>query len=71
MTIEFQIPKSEFDKLEVYNILGKEVANLVSIKLQQGNHTCTFDGRHLASGVYYYQLVAGKYREVKKRLLVK
>jgi hypothetical protein len=68
-TIKFQIPNSEFVILKIYNILGKEVATLVSKKLNQGNHTYTFDGKNLASGVYYYQLVAGEYRAVKKMIL--
>ncbi len=70
-TIEITLPKSEFVELKVYNILGKEVATLVSIKLNQGNHTYTFDGKNLASGIYYYQLVAGDYREVKKMILLR
>jgi len=70
-TIEFTLPKSDFVELKVYNILGKEVSTLVSTKLNQGNHTYTFDGNTLASGIYYYQLVAGDYREVKKMILLK
>ena len=70
-TIEFTLPKSEFVELKVYNILGKEVTTLVSKKLNQGNHTFQFDGRNLASGIYYYQLVSGEYREVKKMVLMK
>jgi predicted GH43/DUF377 family glycosyl hydrolase len=70
-TIKFTLPKSEYVELKVYNILGKEVATLVSIKLNQGNHTYQFDGKNLASGIYYYQLVAGEYREVKKMILIK
>jgi len=70
-TIEFTLPKSESVTLKVYNILGKEVSTLVSNKLNQGNHTYTFDGKNLASGIYYYQLVAGDYREVKKMIILK
>jgi hypothetical protein len=70
-TINFQIPKSKFTTLKVYNILGKEVATLVSNKLNQGNHTYQFDGKNLASGIYYYQLVAGEFREVKKMILLR
>ena len=70
-TIEFTLPKSEFVELKVFNILGKEVATLVSNKLNQGNHTYTFDGKNLASGIYYYQLVAGDFREVKKMILLR
>ena len=70
-TIEFSLAKSEFVELKIYNILGKEVSTLVSKKLNQGNHTYTFDGKNLASGIYYYQLVASDYREVKKMILIK
>ena len=70
-TIEFTLPKSEIVELKVYNLLGEEVATLVSNKLNQGNHTYTFDGKNLASGIYYYQLVAGDYREVKKMILLR
>ena len=70
-TINFQLPNSEFTTLKVYNILGKEVATLVSNKLNQGNHSYTFDGNNLASGVYYYQLVAGDFMEVKKMILLR
>ena len=70
-TIQFQIPNSEFTTLKIYDILGKEISTLVSKKLNQGNHTYTFDGNNLASGIYYYQLTAGEYREVKKMILLK
>jgi hypothetical protein len=70
-TIEFSLPKSEFVELKVYNILGKKAATLVANKLNQGNHTYTFDGKNLASGIYYYQLTAGDYREVKKMIILK
>ena len=69
--IEFTLPKSDFVELKVYNILGKEVTTLISKKLNQGNHTYTFDGKNLASGIYCYQLVAGEYREVKKMILLR
>jgi len=70
-TIEFDLPKSEFVELKVFNILGKEVSTILSNKLNQGNHSYQFDGKTLASGIYYYQLVAGEYKEVKKMILIK
>ncbi len=70
-TLEFTLPKSEIVELKVYNILGKEVATLVSNKLNQGNHTYQFDGKNQASGIYYYQLIAGDYKEVKKMILLR
>ena len=70
-TIEFTLPKSEFTTLKVFNILGKEVATLVSNKLNQGNHTYTFDGKNLASGIYYYSIQAGDFHQDKKMILIK
>ena len=70
-TIEFQIPNSEFVSLKIYNLLGELVTTLVSKRLNHGKHTYTFDARNLASGVYYYQLVAGEYKKIKKMILVK
>jgi hypothetical protein len=70
-TIKFKILKPQFTTLKVYNTLGKEVAILVSDKLNPGYHTCTFNGKKLASGVYYYQLLAGDYRKVKKMILLR
>jgi len=70
-TIEFTLPKSEFVEMKVYNILGKEISTLVSRKLNQGNHTYTFDGRNLASGVYYYRLEAGNFVQTRKMIYLK
>jgi predicted GH43/DUF377 family glycosyl hydrolase len=70
-TIEFTLPSPEYTTLKVYNILGKEISTIVAKKLNQGNYTYIFDGKNLASGIYYYQLVAGDYREVKKMILIR
>jgi polyhydroxybutyrate depolymerase len=70
-TIEFTLPKSEYVELKVYNILGKEVTTLVSKKLNQGNHTNTFDGKNLASGVYYYRLEVGNFVQTRKMVYLK
>ena len=57
--------------LKVYNISGQEIVTLVNKKLPPGTHSYKFTGNELASGVYYYQLVAGEYREVKKMILLR
>ena len=69
--IEFTLPNSEYVELKVYNILGKEVATLVSNKLNQGSHTYQFDGKNLASGIYYYRIEAGEFQDVKKMVFLK
>jgi endo-1,4-beta-xylanase len=69
--IEFSIPKSEFVTLKVYNILGEEVAALVSEKLAAGSYKYDWDASGLASGVYLYRIQAGKFVETKKMLLLR
>jgi len=70
-TIEFQIPNSEFVTLKIYNILGEEVATLINDRLKAGNHTYSFDGSRLASGVYLYRIEAGHFQETKKMILLR
>ena len=70
-TIRFSLPKKEFVELKVYNTLGKEVATIVSNELNQGNYSFMFNGTNLVSGVYYYQLIAGEYNEIKRMVLLK
>jgi hypothetical protein len=70
-TIEFSIPKSEFVTLKVYNILGEEVAMLVSERLSAGKYKYDWDAGDLTSGVYLYRIQAGDYVESKKMVLLR
>ena len=55
-TIELSLPQSGFVTLKIYNILGEEVATLVSERLAAGKYKYDWDARGWASGVYYYRL---------------
>jgi hypothetical protein len=46
-------------RLQVYDLLGREVARLVDERLQPGYHTVQFNAVGLSSGVYVYRLSAG------------
>jgi hypothetical protein len=70
-TIEFSLPQSVFVTLKIYNILGEEVATLLSEKLASGNHTYDWNAGSLASGVYLYRIQAGDYMEAKKMILMR
>ena len=70
-TIEFALPQTGFVSLKVYNILGEEVATLVSEKLAAGNYKYDWDASGLASGVYLYRLQAGDYVETRKMVLLR
>lgn len=69
--ISFNLPVSGFTTLKVYDIMGREVSELISGDLNAGSHSVTFNGDNLASGIYYYRLVSSGNIAVKKMLLVK
>ncbi len=70
-TIKFSLPSDQFVTLNVYNMLGQEMINLVrEIKLA-GEYEVIFNAFKLPSGIYTYRLQAGSYVETKKMLLLK
>lgn len=69
--IQYSIPNSSRVRLGVYDIFGKEVANLVDQHQEPGNYRAEFDATNLASGVYFYRLQAGQFSQMKKLLLVR
>jgi hypothetical protein len=75
-TIEFTVPSATNVTLQVYNLLGQEVALLVDGKVNAGKHRLNWNGRNsegvsVSSGVYLYRLVAGNRIETRKMLLLK
>jgi hypothetical protein len=70
--IKFCLKESSKVKLDVYNMIGQKVAELVNQELPSGFHEVEFNGTGLASGVYIYRLNAGnKFTSVKKMILEK
>jgi hypothetical protein len=58
-TIEFDLPKMSDVTIKVFNIIGEEVATLVSDRLSAGSYSYEWDASKYASGVYLYRLQAG------------
>jgi CSLREA domain-containing protein len=58
-------------KLAVYDMLGWEVAVLVNERQAPGSHSVRFNASGLASGVYFYRLVAGEFVQTKALMLLK
>jgi hypothetical protein len=58
-------------RLSVYDVLGREVAVLVTEKKAPGSYDVTFDGSGLASGVYFYRLQARSFTDTKKLILIR
>jgi photosystem II stability/assembly factor-like uncharacterized protein len=70
-SIKYSISSSQYIKLNVYDILGKEIATLVSEKQSPGTYEVTWDASQYPSGVYFYKLETQGYKETKKMLLIK
>lgn len=69
--IRFSIPNTTDVKLDIYNILGKKVVNLVNAKYKTGTYEVNFNGSALSSGIYYYMLTGSNFIETKKFVIVK
>jgi hypothetical protein len=75
-TIRYDIPEQALVRIDIYNILGQKVAVLVEGLHEPGFHAVRWNGTNmygnaLSSGMYFYHIKAGDFRNVKKLLLVK
>jgi photosystem II stability/assembly factor-like uncharacterized protein len=69
--IKFEVPKSSFVTIKVYDILGKEVAQLVNEDLNAGIYSLSWDASSNPSGVYFYTIISGGFSQSKKMLVIK
>ena len=70
--IRFAITTPTEVTLKVYDVTGKEVANLINNQVvSAGINEVTFNAASLPSGLYFYTLQAGDFKETKKMMLVK
>lgn len=70
-TIAYAIPERGIVSLKVYDVLGREIETLVNDYKRSGQYEVNFDATHQSSGVYFYTLQAGNYRDIKKMLLLR
>ncbi|KAA3632609.1 MAG: DUF11 domain-containing protein, partial [Calditrichaeota bacterium] len=75
-TIEFSLPAKSFVTIEIINISGQIVKQLVSREVAAGNYKVSWDGlnnngEHVSSGMYFYRFKTDEHIESKKMLLLK
>lgn len=63
--------QSHFVTLKLFDVLGNEVATLVSKEQEAGNYEIEFDASNLSSGTYFYKLQAGNFVDTKKMILLR
>lgn len=69
--IKFDIPKSGFVKIVIYDLLGREITQLVNQQMQPGSYSVDWDASNNPSGVYFYSIETGNFKETRKMVLVK
>lgn len=70
-TIKYSLPSDELVSLNVYDAVGQKITELVNEELKAGYYEVSFDASSLSSGVYFYQIIAGRYVAAKKMIILK
>ena len=69
--ISYQVPKTDFVSLKIYDVLGNEVATLINEEKSAGSYSINFNASKFPSGVYFYTLRSGEFTATKKLILMK
>jgi hypothetical protein len=69
--ITFDLPRSSFVELKIFDILGREISTLLNNELDAGKHIIKFSAENLSSGIYFYKISCGSFNEIKKMLFLK
>ncbi|MBK8947035.1 MAG: Ig-like domain-containing protein [Ignavibacteriae bacterium] len=69
--IRFSLPQKSEVTLEVFNVIGEKVDELINTTLNSGLHEVEFKNENLSSGIYFYKLKSGNFVEIKKMVLLK
>jgi hypothetical protein len=69
--IKYSIAEAGLVSIKVFDILGREVSNLVNKQQAAGSYTVDFNAQNLATGVYIYRIESGKFQATKKMMLIK
>jgi hypothetical protein len=70
-TIRYELPEKSLVTINIYSVLGEEIATLVNEGKDVGSYQVRFDGTGLSSGVYFYRMRARDFVETKKLLLLR
>jgi hypothetical protein len=69
--ISYDIPKQGLVTMKIYDILGREVRQLVNEVKSPGSYSVDFNAADLSSGVYFYKLESMGYSDIKRMMLIK
>jgi hypothetical protein len=69
--IKFSVPEASKVTLKIYNSVGAEVMTVTDKEYAAGNYIENVNMEGFSTGVYFYTLSAGNFKETKKMMLVK
>ncbi len=69
--IRYELSSRQLVRLKIYDLLGKEVAELVNKTQEAGVYEITFNASDLPSGVYIYRIIAGEFNQTRKMVVMK
>ncbi len=70
-TIRYELLKGSNVRLDIYNILGEKISELINTYQKPGIYKVDWNAKNFASGVYLYTIEAGEFRDSKKLILLK
>ena len=75
-TISYDLANDGNVAIDIYNIKGQKVKTLVNDRQNAGAHTVVWNGhddngKHVGSGIYFFNMKAGKYTSTRKMILMK
>jgi hypothetical protein len=69
--IKYMIKESGFVSLQVHDVFGREIRQLVNGYQPSGNYEIEFNADNLPSGIYFYKLQSNKFSAIKKMVLIR
>jgi len=69
-TIQFDVKESCQVSLTIYDLLGRQLSNLVNDHFDPGAYTVTFNASSVPSGIYVYRIQMGEFRSVRKMIVL-
>lgn len=69
--IEFDLPEAQYVNLKIYDITGREIAQLVNQSMPAQKHIIKWDASNFSSGVYFYQITTDNFKVTKKMILLR
>jgi hypothetical protein len=69
--IEFDITKNDYYEMEIYNVLGQKIETVIKEYKTAGKYRLSLELNNLPSGVYFYEIQSGDFRDIKKMVLIK